>query len=293
MVDGDAVVRPHDVTVGDVSLSGLLAEPKGSPRATVIALHGHGVRAAYWDHPVHPDLSLLRLGRELGYTVWAPDRPGYGATAGLPEDRFPMYPQADFLLQAIDAFTAGRDLGAGVFVVGHSYGLKLALCMAADPRAATWLGLDGSASGYRYAFDIGNERPPAVPGDKSPVFGPAHLYPERIFERGVAPVAPLAKPPLDEAEIWPAEFASFAARITIPVRFTFGAYDRLWPSGPEIFDELRAMLTNAPSIGFDILQDAGHNVSLAHAARAYHLKALAFADECVVARRIAERHGTA
>ena len=60
-----------------ITLSALEARPQGAEAlATVIALHGGGYSAAYWDSPLDPRGSLLRLGASLGYHVIAVDRPG-------------------------------------------------------------------------------------------------------------------------------------------------------------------------------------------------------------------------
>ena len=75
-------IRPVNVSVDGVTLSGLLAEPDGKPRALVVALHGHGMTARYFAGPADPELSLLEVAAALGFTVWAPDRLGYGASGG-------------------------------------------------------------------------------------------------------------------------------------------------------------------------------------------------------------------
>ncbi|NEE43926.1 alpha/beta hydrolase, partial [Streptomyces sp. SID8455] len=65
-----------------LTLSALLAEPVDmAPRAVLVALHGGGMRAGYFDSRARPGLSLLALGAQLGYTVLAVDRPGYGLSA--------------------------------------------------------------------------------------------------------------------------------------------------------------------------------------------------------------------
>ncbi|HEX4396099.1 MAG TPA: alpha/beta fold hydrolase [Trebonia sp.] len=120
---------------GSVELSGLLAEPATPPRALVLALHGGGMTAGYFHGRAHPDLSLLRLGHRLGFTVLALDRPGYGRSSSfLPRGQL-LSEQADTVYGALDDFAARHATGAGVFVVGHSYGLKLGLFLAAT-RAA-------------------------------------------------------------------------------------------------------------------------------------------------------------
>lgn len=139
-----ASARELLVDSGGATLSGIVAEPAGAPRALIVAVHGAGTHAGYFDATTAPGLSLLELGSSLGFTVWAPDRPGIGASADLPDEEVVLFPQAALLLDAIDAFTFEHGCGAGIFLVGHSYGLKVALTMAADQRGREVLGIDGS-----------------------------------------------------------------------------------------------------------------------------------------------------
>jgi pimeloyl-ACP methyl ester carboxylesterase len=116
-------------------------------------------------------------------------------------------------------------------------------------------------------------------------WGPAALYPPNSFTRGALPVHPwptqaqLSLDPDDGVE-------TVGHRIRVPVRLTFGAYDRYWHVDQEHFDELRASLPNAASVSIEILPHAGHNVSLGYAARSYHLKVVAFAEACLLARAL-------
>lgn len=145
-VDVDQVV----LHARGIELSGLLAEPDETPRALVLALHGGGMTAGYFHGSPHPDLSLLRLGRALGFSVLALDRPGYGRSrSALPRGQ-KLQDQAATVFDALDDFAGAHDMGGDVFVVGHSFGLKLALHPAADPRGGALLGLDGSGAVYRY-----------------------------------------------------------------------------------------------------------------------------------------------
>lgn len=65
------------------------------------------------------------------------------------------------------------------------------------------------------------------------------------------------------------------------MRFTFGDHERLWEVSDEHFTAIRVLMTSCPRLDFAVQEGAGHNVSLSYAARVYHLRALAFADECV------------
>jgi hypothetical protein len=68
--------------------------------------------------------------------------------------------------------------------------------------------------------------------------------------------------------------------VRVPVRFTFAEHERWWHHDAESLAELRGLLP-APRVIVDRLPHAGHNVSLGLAARTYHLRALAFFDECL------------
>lgn len=277
--------QPRLLTVevrSGVVLSGIIAEPVSKPRALVIALHGHGMHSGYFAGPADANLSLLELGAVLGYTVWAPDRPGYGSTAKDLHEATDMFRQAELLNQAIETLGRKYAIGAGYFVIGHSYGFKLALTMASLSAAAPLLGIDGSGSGLMYSFRYGEEPPPAYLGDKGPSWGPAELYPPRTFDRGVLPVLPGRSAPPEEGKAWPDDFRRIAPAIRVPVRFTFGNHERLWMVNDEHFDALRALLCASPRVEVHVQRGAGHNVSLSQAARAYHLKAFAFAEECLL-----------
>lgn len=277
-------VRELVVNVGAVALSGLVSEPMGGdPRCLVVAVHGAGMHAGYWDAVAAPGMSLLQLGRELGFTVWAPDRPGIGWSGDLPDERIDLFSQARLLLDAIDVFAADHRIGAGVFLMGHSYGLKVALTMAAEPRGRDVLGIDGSGSGIRW---VGRGGARMADGDRGPAWGPADLYPPATFSRGSLPLHEMPASQIAESDRWPDDLRGFGARIVAPVRLTFGQHERFWPVDEGHFAELRSVLSRASRFSAHIQSDVGHNVSLGLAARSYHLSALAFAEACVVARSV-------
>ncbi len=73
---------PRVVIVDGVPMSALIAEAP-TPRAVIVAIHGGGTTAIYFDCPGHPSSSLLRTGAAAGFTVVALDRPGYGSSGAL------------------------------------------------------------------------------------------------------------------------------------------------------------------------------------------------------------------
>ena len=277
----------HDVVVdaGDIKLSGLLAEPAGTPPiAVVLAIPGSAMLARYFDGPVDGAASLLGLGAAQGFTVWAIDRPGYGASADVPDERIDILGQAGLVHLALDTFAREHDIGAGFVVAGHTYGLKLALVMAAAAGRGRLLGGAGAGTGLRYAIDS-RRPPPRVPGDRGPMWGPEHLYPPGTFASGNLPLARVPTIQASEAAAWPALLRSIASDIRVPLQITYGDHERLWPIDDGSLAELKAVFTGSPRVEIAIQPGAGHNVSLSNAAARYHARALAFAAECVAARR--------
>src|SRR4051812_43099855 len=87
------------------------------PRGVVFALHGGGSSKEYFDHPLDPSLSLLRLGPALGLTVIAPDRPGY--VRGDNASTMSAAARTELLYAILDMVLEGRASG-GVLLLAHS-----------------------------------------------------------------------------------------------------------------------------------------------------------------------------
>ncbi|MDT9693690.1 alpha/beta fold hydrolase [Streptomyces sp. P9(2023)] len=276
-------VRALTLDGGDgVALSALIAEPAGHPpRATIVAVHGGGMRAGYFDGQAHPDVSLLTLGARLGYTVVAVDRPGYGLSAGsLPQGQT-LADQAASLRTALADLRDRRPTGAGVFLLAHSYGGKLALTCAADPLGAPLLGLDISGCGHRYAVDPAGLPDTHRNGRWALNWGRLRFYPPNTFRDSAHLIAPVPDLEWPEAVRWPRRFDELAGRIRVPVRLTFAEYEKYWRHDAESLADLTARFTSAPRVTVDRLDETGHNISLSRSARTYHLRALAFLEECV------------
>ncbi|MDX3727161.1 alpha/beta hydrolase [Streptomyces caniscabiei] len=368
---GPAHESPHGVRritldAAGLPLSALLSEPPGgTPRAVVVAVHGGGMNAGYFDCRAHPQQSLLTLGARLGHTVLAVDRPGYGHSAArLPEGQG-LAEQAVSLRAALRDFTSRHDTGAGLFLLAHSYGGKVALTAAADlpsaaglacaagpPHAADLphaahplhaselphavdrshaadplqavelphaadplqsaglpqapsgglphgvglppsvepgpshlLGIDVSGCGHLYAVEP-HELPTAGDdgGRLRRSWGPLRLYPSGTFRESGSIVEPV--PARERAELarWPLLFRSTAPRVRVPVRLTFAEHEAWWRHDDEALADLAAHFTAAPQVSVERQPGAGHNISLGRAARAYHLRALAFLEDCLAAR---------
>ncbi|WP_067708381.1 alpha/beta hydrolase [Nocardia yamanashiensis] len=276
-------VRGIELDGGTARLSALLAVPEQPPRATIVAIHGIGMRAGYFHGRALPGMSLLELGAALGFTVVAVDRPGYGASARtLPEGQ-PVAEQARTLAHALRDLESRFDTGAGIFLHAHSFGGKLALVTAASQRVSDLLGIDVSGCGHRYVQSTAGLENVGPGWTRS--WLPLDCYPPASFRAARAITAPI--PAAEQFDIvnWESTFPAVAQAIRVPVRFTFAEHERWWHQDDRTLDELRARLRHSPRVVVDRQPDAGHNTSLGYTARTFHLRSLAFAEECIVRRR--------
>ncbi|MCB5178533.1 alpha/beta hydrolase [Streptomyces antimicrobicus] len=271
-----AEVRPYEIDAGGVTLSGLLAEPAGGPaRCTILAVHGRGMRAAYWN-------AFVPLATALGHAVLAVDRPGYGASAEALPQGLTLSEQADTLHAALKEHARTHDIGAGVFLLGHSDGGKVALHTAAEDSAVPLLGLDTSGTGYLYHPEA-LHFPSTLGGGATRLnWGPLNLYPRGTFQASRALLAPT--PPREAAETihWPTQFEALAPHVRVPVRLTFAAHERWWRLDPATLHAMTTRLSAAPTTAVAHLPGAGHNISLGLTAAAYHLRVLTFLEECLL-----------
>lgn len=273
-------VRRVVLDAAGVGLSALLSEPAGTPRATVVALHGAGMTAGYFDGQAHPDVSLLRLGACLGYTVLAVDRPGYGQSAGEFPDGASLAEQAALLAAALARFGREHATGAGLLVLAHSYGGKLALAAASGCEPAGLLGLDISGCGHEYAASPPGRAAAHEAAARRLNWGPLSLYPPGTFRACAGVVAPMPAREADEARHWPEAFPRVAAGVRVPVRLTFAEHESWWRHDARAIAGMAAQLP-APRVAVCRQPGAGHNISLGWSARPYHLRALAFLEECL------------
>ncbi|MFD5449444.1 alpha/beta hydrolase [Streptomyces sp. NPDC003470] len=274
-------VRRITLTAETEPVTGLLAEPSDGPsRALVVALHGGGMTAGYFDGQAHPDVSLLTLGSRLGCTVLALDRPGYGPHALGRCDGLTVTEQVGPVAAAVEEFTERHTGHGGTLLLGHSFGGKLALALAAYRPPRALLGVEVSGAGLRLAV------PPERAGQRDGIalrrlnWGPLNLYPPGTFRAGESVVARMPRREAESVGDWATVSADVLPRVRVPVRFTFAEHEAWWRHGPDDVTELTDSLTAAPRVVVDRLQRAGHNISLGLAARAYHLRALAFLEEC-------------
>jgi len=274
------------VPVDGIPMSGLLAEAVDA-RAVIVALHGGGSSAAYFDCPGHPDLSLIRAGAAAGFTVLALDRPGYGTSGLYSDGMWDPVRRVDLAYAAVDAMLGPRPRGAGLFVVAHSNGCELAMRMAVDSRRRDILGVELAGTGLRHyaaaaailAEVTYTHRPSGL---RELIWGPEHLYPADV----VSNVGSSGSPP-QEAAIsanWAKrDFPALAGQLSVPVRFTAAEHERVWESTPQALSSIAALFTVAPGVEVNRQAGCSHNLSLCLAAADYHGGVLSFAQRCIAA----------
>jgi pimeloyl-ACP methyl ester carboxylesterase len=281
-------VQPRVVIVDGVPMSALVAEAE-DPKAVIVAIHGGGTTAIYFDCPGHPESSFLRAGTAHGFTVVALDRPGYGSSAPYPEAVARPEQRVQLAYAAVDRILGERPRGAGMFLMGHSGGCELTMRMAADTRGSDLLGIELAGTGRHYhpaaremLKTATRERRPS--GLRELLWHPTELYPPQVL--GGATVYPGA-PAYEDLMVsnWARQdFPALAPAVCVPVHFSIAEYEKVWATDTSAMTEIAAMFSDAPRFVIYHQPGAGHNISLGHTAAAYHSTVLAFAEECVVAR---------
>jgi pimeloyl-ACP methyl ester carboxylesterase len=281
-------VRPRVVIVDGVPMSALIAEA-AEPKAVIVAIHGGGTTAVYFDCPGHPSYSLLRTGAALGFTVVALDRPGYGSSAPYPDAMTRGEQRVDLAYGALDRILGERPRGAGVFLMGHSGGCELVLRMAADERGGDLLGIELAGTG-RHWHPAAREllktatRQSRPAGMRELLWSPERLYPPEILT-GVT-VSPSAPAYEDQAvSNWARQdFPALAPAVRVPVQFSVAEYERVWQTDDSALTEIASLFAGAQRFTVNRQPEAGHNISLGHTAADYHSKVFSFVDSCVAAR---------
>ncbi|MEZ0350257.1 alpha/beta hydrolase [Mycobacterium sp. pR1184] len=280
--------RPRLVIVDGVPMSAVVCEA-ADPKAVIVAIHGGGTTAVYFDCPGHPSYSLLRTGAAAGFTVVALDRPGYGSSAPYPEAMVSGDQRVNLAYGAVERIIGERPSGAGLFVMGHSGGCELTMRMAADERGAELLGIELAGTGRHYhpaAKEIlktaTRERRP--PGMRDLLWSPANMYPPEVL--GGATVSPSAPSYEDQmVSDWARQtFPTLAPAVRVPVHFSIAEHEKVWQTDDSAVQEIVSMFSGVPRFTLHRQPDAGHNISLSHRAPEYHAKVLGFVDECVAAR---------
>jgi len=285
------MIQPRLVIVDGVPMSALVAEAP-DPRAVIVAIHGGGTTAQYFDCPGHPESSLLRTGAAHGYTVIAIDRPGYGSSAAYPEAVAEPEQRVALVYGAVHRVLGDRPRGAGLFLMAHSGGCELALRMAAEASAEQrddLIGIELAGTGRRYhsaARDIlkAATRDHRPAGLRELLWHPAELYPPEVLS---GTTVYHGAPPYENQMVsnWARQdFPAIAPAVRVPVQFSVAEHEKVWLSDPPALAEIASLFSGAPLFQINERPGSGHNISLGHTAADYHQTVFSFADSCVGAQ---------
>jgi pimeloyl-ACP methyl ester carboxylesterase len=284
-----AEIRADSIPALDLALSAVKAACP-APRGAILALHGGGYTARYFDVPGQ---SFLRIAADAGYFVVAIDRPGYGAARDRPMsfDR-----QLPYLREAARWTLAQAGLpNESLFLHGHSIGGMLALLLAGADMDLPISGLSMTGSGA-----VGHERATAAiraraestdsHNESSPelrarlMMGPVGTFDPVIAAYDPARDVPSAVADLRDASTWSERLPEAAARCRVPVQFVVPEHDALWRSDDAAMRAAARLFADVPLVDIRVQGMAGHAIELHHLAQAHAHRALAFAEECRVHR---------
>ena len=263
--------------VGDLALSARERRPAGAPRGIVLALHGGGYGAGYWDYP---PTSLLDVAAERGHLGLAIDRLGYGAAFAQP---MPLAAQAEMVLD-LAAQLRRREGGAPLLLAGHSMGGILALLAAALPQAADSVAaVDACGVPLRYAEPMqaaldarrlaaGETHFRALDDDhaRAAFFGVEEDFTAEALAYDAALRVPVPGAELPDAANAPRDLPAVMRRIALPVRLSFAAQEASSIANEAVAAEARAHLAASPRSLVRFEPRSGHNISLHRGGRDFH-----------------------
>lgn len=283
--------RTVRVDAEDVSLSGIAAEPAEDPRGLLVALHGGGSRAAYFHSPVARESSLVELAASLGWRAVSLDRPGYGDSTALQKHRLDTAAQARILLDAVEQLRDGLPL----VLVGHSMGsivaLQLARLIEKEARDIHLLGTALSGAPLLYtpeqqtfhaSIDSSGptvRRPPGTRAEPTEWLGPEGTYPEQLQERLHEVISKVPSGEMSDAAGAPKLTSALLTQTRFPVQFAVAEYEATMAPAPEVYARAIEVLPRDAGSELLIVRGVGHNMSLSHRARSYHLRVMSFAEQ--------------
>lgn len=292
------------VSTRDLHLSGLLASPVCSTaqepptdhsRGLIVALHGGGYSAGYWNCRAD-GASLLELGARLGFHVLALDRPGYGDSAACDSSLLTLSSQVELLFDAIETWTAENRFDGPKFIIGHSVGGILALLMAAQPRGQLLSGIDVLGVPIRFAHTEAAKEVQSWPSGqshlpvldealrKSLLFGPQGTFTPAADDYDRSLLRPMPTAEYLEAISTPQAWERVLPCIRVPVQFTVAEFEAMQVADCSLLESVRNLLSGSPRVITQLQIASGHNASLHRIARAYHLRAIGFFEECLALR---------
>jgi pimeloyl-ACP methyl ester carboxylesterase len=285
--------RLSTVVDGQVITATLHTAAQPSPGDPIlVALHGGTYTSEYFCVAGSPAGSFVDIATRNGFSVLRVDRPGYGASDPLPEDKNTFVRQAELLDGAISGMLHDSAAGSAV-LVGHSIGGIVALEIAA--RQPEWRLIGVAVSGMGAAIPAGGaaEQLGALPLSgvvDLPVeereqlwYGPAAGVSEEAVVAARSSFAPAPMVELKSAPKWAAQRLDEAASaITVPVHHVLAEFDALWDASPGARELFLAKFSPTLPVHSEIMPGVGHCIDHHLLGAAMHYQQLAFAHQCML-----------
>jgi len=286
------------VSAAGVRLSALTASPERQPaRGIILALHGGGSSARYWNNPAGWGNSLLELGSDLGFHVLAVDRPGYGASSQIDPALTSLRQQIPILFAGLDSWCTQLEFSGPRFIIGHSVGAILTTMMAADPRSQMLSGCAGVGVALRYADNAAANTINSWAAQESHApridaathrllcLGREGSFTETAQEYDHTCYGEMPIFEYREAMAMVNEWPAIMPTIRIPIHLTCADGETMMVSDERTVEDMKSLLRNSVHACVELQRGAGHDVSAHLVGLAYHLRALAFFEECTALRR--------
>ena len=275
-------------------LSAIAAAPTSAPRGLLVALHGGGSGAAYFHSPVSAESSLISLAAATGWRAVAVDRPGYGASTGLQKHRLDLTAHARLLRGAVAELAADTP----VVLVGHSIGaitaLQLAHQIEQSPGDIRLIGISIGGAPLAYtaeqrsmhaavdASGLTIRRPPDAPRNRGDWLGPNGSYPMKLHDHLREFISRVPSGEMEDAANAPELLAGLLTEVDTPLQFAVAELESTMAPAGEVAARAEKLLSGRGAELFTV-SGSGHNLSLGHRARSYHLRVMSFAEQQLAA----------
>jgi pimeloyl-ACP methyl ester carboxylesterase len=255
----------------------------------IVAIHGGGCHAGYFDVPGH---SLLDRAEAQGHTIIALNRPGYGGSTRLVEGTETLAANADRLTAALKGiWSARRGRSSGIFLIGHSIGAAITTIIAAQPRGWDLVGIaisgvmtvltPGAAATWSKLPRTGWLEVPAEARDVLAYGSEGSFSPEVAMLAREANARSACGEGYDISFEWPRHFEEYTGEVAVAVCVRQAACDALWLVNEAELERFAKSFRRSPLVDAAIIPQVGHCMDHHHIGPELHDQQLAFARKVV------------
>ena len=262
------------------------------PPPLIVAIHGGTYNSGYFDVAGY---SLIQRAAGLGIPILALDRPGYGQSTALSPSEATIIRNAERLNYVIGEIWRKFETQApGIVLIGHSIGAAIAIAMASHQPPWPLLGIATSGVGLTSPPEAG-EAWSSLPNLSmidlpTPMKDAVMFGPEWTYDRVMPKASRTADAPVPRAELidivsaWPASVRELAAKVTVPVHYRQGEFDKLWITNEDEVIQFGKAFSGSPSVDARLLASAGHCIDYHRVGVGFQLEQIGFALRCCVVR---------